>query len=298
LSTERLHKKKKKLGKFPSFSIVFCSSLALIVIGVFGLLIIHMQQLGELIKQNVEIHVYLAKYMTEADRVKVGKMLASKAYVHEIEGVPQVRFISKDQAAKEFAKKTGEDFVGFLGDNPLRDAYVIRIRPELFNEASLKKIKLDIEAMPGIFEVEYVESLVYLINDNIAKIGLILIGVALLLWVIVILVIHHTIKLALFSQRFLIRSMQLVGATARFIRTPFLWRSIWYGFLSGLVSVGLLIALLEYGYTEIEGLVTLRNDKYILILMGSVVVMSMLINWLSTFVAIRKYMRLSLDELY
>jgi cell division transport system permease protein len=298
LSPEKIYRKKKKLGRFPSVSILFSSSLALFAVGVFGLLLIHAHKLGDLIKQNIEVHVYLSRYIAEADKMKINTTLATKPYINTTNGSPDIKFISKEQAAKEFSKATGEDFVNFLGDNPLRDVYVIRVKPTYFNDKELRKIKLDISGMAGVFEVEYIENLVTNINDNIAKISLILLGVAILLILIVILIINNTIKLALFSQRFLIRSMQLVGAKSSFIRRPFLGRSILYGFLSGIISSGLLFILLEYVYSEVEGLFLLSDQEHILILVGIIILLGGLLNFMSTFGAIRKYMRLSLDELY
>ena len=252
-------RKKKKLGSYPYISVVFSISLALFVIGLFGLLVLHANRLTRIIQENIEIQVYLNRTISENDRIKVQKILANKDYIADINGQPQIRFISKEQAAKEFVDKTGENFVQFLGENPLRDAYVIKIKPELYEGKELQKIKLDIERIGGVFEVTYVESLINSINRNIAKISVILVGFAALLVIIVAILINNTIRLALFSQRFLIRSMQLVGATRRFIQKPFLIRSLIHGILGGIFASILLMLILNYANQQIEDLSQLQD---------------------------------------
>lgn len=272
--------------------------MALFVIGVFGVLILHGQRLTELIKQNLEVNIYLTRDAGENEKIKINKTLLSKDYLLFVENEPQIAFISKDEAAKNFIKETGEDFQKFLGENPLRDSYTIKIKSELYSHKQLEDIKKDIENITGVYEVNYQESLISSINENLAKISLILIGLATLLILIVIILINNTIKLALFSQRMLIRSMQLVGATGSFIRRPFLFRSLFHGFVAGLLASGLIIVLLQYTYERIEGLNALLEMNKLFAFLGFVVIMGMLISYFSTFYSIRKYLQLSLDELY
>src|SRR5699024_10257158 len=122
------YKKKKKLGSYPYVSVVFSITLALFVIGLFGLLLLHANQLKELVRENVEVQVYLNKYITENQRIKINKTLASKDYVLVKDGTPQISYISKEEAAQQFIKETGEDFTNFLGENPLRDAFTVKIK--------------------------------------------------------------------------------------------------------------------------------------------------------------------------
>lgn len=302
LETQNLEKdnriKKKKLGSYPYVSVVFSITMALFVIGVFGVLILHGKRLTELIKQNLEINIYLNKEVTENEKIKINKTLLAKDYLLFIENEPQIVYISKDDAAKKFIKDTGEDFQKLLGENPLRDSYTIKIKPELSSHEQLEAIKKDIEQITGVYEINYQETIISSINENLAKISLILIGLATLLVLIVIILINNTIKLALFSQRMLIRSMQLVGATSSFIRRPFLFRSILHGLMAGLLSSGLIIILLQYSYERIEGLRNLLEIEKLFAFLGFVIIMGMVISYLSTFYSIRKYLRLSLDELY
>ncbi|MBB6611923.1 ABC transporter permease [Pontibacter sp. Tf4] len=291
--------KKKKLGNYPHTMVVFSISLALFVIGLFGLLLIHAHKLSEQVKESIEMQLYLDKNLTGVQLANIRKKLAAKEYVAIKADTAQVRFISKEKGAEAFIGKTGEDFTSFLGENPLRDAYAINIKAESTTPAQMKGIKNDLEGIEGVFEVQYVEvGFIESINNNIQKISMILLGFAAILVLVVIILINNTIKLALYSQRFLIRSMQLVGATGFFIQRPFLNRAAWQGVMSGIIASGLLFALMQYAYTQIEELKELRNDEQTYILMGSLLVIGCIIGFLSSYRAVRKYLRLSLDELY
>jgi len=291
-------KKKKKLGHYPYLSVVFSITLALFVIGLFGLLTLHTNKLTNLIKENVEVQIYLNKFTSESEKIKINKTLSAKEYTYFKDDQPQIIFVSKEEAAKQFTEKTGEDPLSFLGENPLLDAFVIKIKPEFQDSQNLNRIKAEIETMNGVFEVSYLESLVTSINENMATLGLILAAFSAILLATVAILINNTIKLALFSQRFLIRSMQLVGAKSSFIRKPFLYRSIFHGIISGMIASGLLIMLLRYAYYYIEDLQLLRDDEKLTILFGGLVLFGAIIGLTSTFRAISKYLKMSLDELY
>ena len=292
------HIKKKKLGSYPHLMVVFSISLALFVIGLFGLLLIHAGKLSEKVKESIEMQVYLDRNLTEAQLTRLQKTFAAKDYVAYKGDTAQVRFISKEEGAKAFLDETGEDFMEFLGDNPLRDAYALRIDADHSSSPELKSIKLDLEDTEGVYEVQYVESLIESINSNIEKISIVLLGFAAILILVVIILINNTVKLALFSQRFLIRSMQLVGATSFFIQRPFLNRAAFQGMISGVVASVLLFALMQYAYHEVEELKLLRNDEQTYLLMGALVLIGIIIGFMSSYRAVRKYLGLSLDELY
>lgn len=291
--------KKKKLGNYPHTMVVFSISLALFVIGLFGLLLIHAAKLSEQVKESIEMSLYLDRNLTGVQLANIQKKLAAKEYVAAKGDTAQVRFVSKEEGAKQFMETTGEDFMSFLGENPLRDAYVINLDADNTTPAQMKGIKNDLEGIDGVFEVQYVEQgFIESINTNIQKISIILLGFAVILILVVIILINNTIKLALYSQRFLIRSMQLVGATGFFIQRPFLNRAAWQGVMSGIIASLLLFGLMQYAYTEIEELKELRNDEQTYILMGALIVIGSIIGFLSSYRAVRKYLRLSLDELY
>lgn len=298
VSEEIKYRKKKKLGSFPSLSVLFSISLALFVIGLFSLILFMAGKLVALVRQNIEVQVFLDKNITENDIIRVRNVLSNASYVSKAGNQPEIKFISKEEAADMFAKQTGEDFRQFLDENPLRDTYIIHLVPGYQSVDSLTIIKKQLEAVPGISEVSYSESLIDSINRNIAKISAILLGAAALLLLIVVILINNTIKLAMFSQRFLIRSMQLVGARSAFIQWPFLRRAIGHGMTGGIIASACLFFLLHYVSGKIQGLGELNDVNELLIIFGSLIILGMVIAFFSTLRAIRKYLNMTLDELY
>jgi cell division transport system permease protein len=291
--------KKKRLGAYPYISVVFSISLALFMIGALGMLAIHSKKLTSVIKENVEVQVFLKKSVTDEQQIRIQKVLEGFDFVAKDEnGAPKISFISKEEGARLFIEETGEDFVSFLGENPLRDEYIINISEAYQTEEKMAELAATLQKVNGVFEVEYVENLVRTINRNVAKISMVLGGFALILVLVVIVLINNTIKLALFSQRFLIRSMQLVGATKAFVRKPFLLRSVFHGLLGGLIASSLLFILAEYAYTKVEELALLKDTELMLALVGILIMLGALIGFFSSLRSVNKYLKLSLDELY
>lgn len=290
--------KRKTLGSYPYLSVLFSTTMALLVIGIFGVLLIFANKLSTLIKENIELHVYLNQDLTRNDEQVILKRFYFQDYVAVKNNVRQVFYIPKDSAAARFTRETGEEFVQFLGSNPLRNAYRIRIHFDFSDKMLLRRIKSEIEQIPGIYEVSYTESLVESINSNINKISLILLGFAILLILIIYVLINSSIKLALYSQRFLIRSMQLVGANGWFIQGPFLIRALLHGLLSGFLASLLLVVVLQYAYSQIPELQILENIEQILILDAGLIIFGGLIGFVCSFIAVNKYIKMSLNELY
>jgi len=290
--------RKKKLGSYPTLLVVFSITLALTVIGLFGLLLLHAHKLSEKVRENLEVQVYLERNLPETELLRLRQDLESKPYVAERGGRPQVRFVSKDQGARELLAKTGEDFSTFLDDNPLRDTYVLNIRPEYTDTTQLRLLSRSLSTQRGVFEVEYPKDLFVSINQNLTRVSLLLLGFAAVLVVVVVILINNTIKLAMFSQRLLIRSMQLVGATRFFIQRPFLRRATWQGLVSGILAALLLVAVLQYAYLEVTPLRLLRDDYLIGSLLLAVVGLGTVIGFFSSYWAVNKYLNVSLDELY
>ncbi|GAB3312577.1 cell division protein FtsX [Hymenobacter humi] len=290
--------RKKKLGSYPTLLVVFSITLALVVIGLFGLLLLHAQKLSEVVRENLEVQVYLDRDLPETELLRLQQDLGQQPFVAEKAGRPQIRFVSKEEGARQLLQSTGEDFRQFLGDNPLRDAYVLKIKPEYTDTMHLRQLERSIATQRGVFEVQYPQDLFTSINNNLTRVSLVLLGFAAVLVLVVVILINNTIKLALFSQRFLIRSMQLVGATRLFIQQPFLRRATWQGLASGLLAALLLVALLQYAYLEVEPLRLLRDDFRLAILLLSVIALGVIIGFLSSVRAVHKYLNMSLDDLY
>lgn len=289
--------RKKKLGGYPAVGVVVSTTLALFVIGLFGLLLIYSQQMERLVRENVRMQVYLKSNVTETQRLQVENKLLSMDFVNPDVG-RGVTFVSKDEAAEKMIKDTGEDFKEFLGENPLKDAFMVSIDPAYHSKEQMEKIKKEIQGMTGVFEVAYIEGLIESINKNVTNIGLVLIGLVCLLLLTVVLLINNTLRLALFSQRFLIRSMQLVGAKSGFIQRPFLVRSIGYGVLSGVLASAALFTATHYAGRAIADLSELYDQNKMMMLTGTLLLLGAFVALVSTFFSIRRYLRMSLDELY
>lgn len=289
----------KKLGSTPNLMVIISLTIALFLIGLCGLLTLNARKLAELVKQNVEIQVYLDNDLTTDNLDSIYKLISKKVFVLRNENSPQINFISKEVAAKQFIQESGEDYRKLLGNNnPLHNLYSVKIREEFFNEVKLKEIKKELETILGVHEAAYVENFVDEVNRNISKIYLILSVFVVLLLVIIIILVNNTIKLSLYSQRFLIRSMQLVGATNAFIRRPFVVKGALQGLISSLVACSLLIILQQLAVQQIEGLGILQETSKFIILLLFILIIGTLIGVLSTFQSVERYLKLSLDELY
>jgi cell division transport system permease protein len=290
---------KKKLGGYPAVGVVVSTTLALFVVGLFGLLLIYSQQLEQQVRENIKLQVYLKSNLTQNQRLQIENKLLSQDYTYKEKGKSKaIMFVSKDEAAKKFIAETGEDFTNFIGENPLKDAYLVSIDPAFHSKEKIEKIKSDIQKMNGVFQVFYVEGLIEAVNQNVVKISLLLTGIILILLITVALLINNTLRLALFSQRFLIRSMQLVGAKNWFIQRPFLLRAAGYGLISGIVASSILWLLSDYAQEKISDLILLHDKNQFLFLLGILLVLGIIVAVVSTYFSIRKYLKMSLDELY
>jgi cell division transport system permease protein len=288
---------KKKLGGYPAVGVVISVALALFVVGLFGLLILYSQQLEKQVRQNIRMQVYLRSNLTENQRLQIENKLLSQEFTSKEKDNP-VSYVSKEEAAKKFIAETGEDFTKFIGDNPLKDAYLVSIDPAFHSRLQLEKIKADLQKMNGVFQVFYVEGLIESVNENVMKIGIFLGGLMLILLITVVLLINNTLRLALFSQRFLIRSMQLVGAKNWFIQRPFILRAAGYGLLAGLIASALMWILSDYARKKIADLNLLHQPNQFVTLLGILLLLGIVVAVVSTYFSIRKYLKMSLDQLY
>ena len=289
---------KKRVGAYPGGMILFSLTLALFLVGFCGLLAIQSKKLVTHIRENYEIRAFLAKGLSANKQETVHRTIAERPYVLKTDGKAQVSLVTKDEAAKEFIAETKEDFSKFLGENPLHDSYRIKLNEGYFEESKLQEVKQDLEQINGVFEVVYQENLVDNINQNITKIYAVMSAFALILLIIIVVLMNNTIRLALHSQRMLIRSMQLVGATNGFITRPFLGRGMWQGFLAGVIADGLLLAALQIAIHNLPEIGMFQDMEKLVFLMAGIVGLGVLIGFLSTFQAVNRYLGLTLDELY
>ena len=297
-SAKKLYRNKKKLGSYPYLTVMFSITLSMIVIGLLGLILSHAQKLSFLVKESIEVNVFIKNETNDSSKTVLLNTLSRRSYVLSKNNQPQIIYISKEDARKKFSETYGEDFTSVLDENPLFSSYSVKIRPEYSDSLNMKKISDQISEMEGVKEVYYQEALINRINKNIKTVSAVLAVFGFILLFASVLLINNTIKLALYSQRFLIRSMQLVGATRWFIQGPFLLRSLVQGMISGVIASVLLFVLMDFAYGELKELNELRQDNLVYLIYASLVVVGSLIGFLSSYRAVSTYLKMSLDELY
>jgi cell division transport system permease protein len=287
--------RKKKLGGYPAVGVVFSITLALFALGLFGTLMIYSREFGKMVRDNLNVKVYLKSTLTETQRGQLEKTLLGKEYVPQ--GETALKYISKEEAEKDLVAQIG-DYKEILGENPLKDAFIVGIKPEFQDTTNLKKIKADLETVNGILEATYEKHLFDAVNKNFFNISIVLIVIATIMLVITFLLVSNTLRIALFSQRFLIRSMQLVGAKRWFIQRPFLFRAAGYGLLAGALTSALLWTLSDYSQKRLPDIMLVHNQQHFLLLLASLLGVGMVVAVISTFFSIHRYLKMSLDELY
>ncbi|MFO7828598.1 MAG: permease-like cell division protein FtsX [Bacteroidales bacterium] len=267
-------------------------TLVLFMLGVLGLLILNAKRLSDYVKENIGFSIILKENVKEVDVILLQKSLDAAAYVKS------TQYITKEQAAKELQEDLGENFIEFLGYNPLLASIEVHLYADYANPDSIRVIENDFQQFEQIKEVFYQKSLVSLVNENIRKISLIILVFSSLLFLIAIALINNTIRLSVYSKRFIINTMQLVGATRGFIRRPFLYRSAWQGVVAALLAVGLLVGVLYLAQKEFKEIVSFQDVEIIGSLFLGVLIIGIIINWISTFFAVTKYLRMNVDKLY
>ncbi|MFH1118367.1 MAG: permease-like cell division protein FtsX [Bacteroidota bacterium] len=267
-------------------------SLVLFMLGLLGLIVLHAQKLSNYVKENIGFSVIIREDVREAGILEFQKKLDLESWIKSTE------YITREQAAENLTKDLGEDFVDFLGYNPLLASIDIRLNAEYANNDSLKVLEKQLLANPVVKEVFYHKSLVEMVNQNIRRISIIILAFTAVLLLISIALINNTIRLSVYSKRFIIKSMQLVGATQRFIRRPFILRSLLHGFISALFAILLLGLVLYFSRKALPELVDLQDIDMFLSLFGIVTALGLFITGISTFVAVHKYLRISNDKLY
>jgi cell division transport system permease protein len=271
---------------------VISISLVLFLIGIVGLLIINGRNISNKVRENIGFNVILKENVKEADIYQLQKVLDSKHYILSTE------YITKAEAALETEQLIGDDFVEFLGYNPLPPSIKVRLQASYTKPDSVMFIEQELLNYEPVSEVVYKKSLLYAINENIRKISIVILSFSLLLLLVAVTLINNTIRLSIYSKRFIINTMQLVGATSGFIRKPFLLRSALNGFIGSVIAMGLLCGIIYVTEEELEGLISFNDLELIALLSLSILAVSIVINWISTFFAVNKYLNIQTDKLY
>lgn len=269
-------------------------ALVLFLLGVFALLMMHAQKLSNHLKENIGFEVVMNSNVKEAKILQLQK---------ELDAMPAVKsteYITKEEAIRRLSDDLGEDFLQWLGneENPLLPSIDVRFNADWANNDSIQVIQTQLLKNTDIKEIYYQKSLVGVINQNVNRIGIALMAASLILLIIAITLIRNTIRLSVYSKRFLVRSMQLVGATPAYIRRPFIRSGVLQGFFGALIADALL-ALLIYGLDQRLPELTLVQDYKIIIgIFVGIIGLGILLGGLSTRLALRKYLHADVDRLY
>ena len=294
---ERKKIAKKTFGNFPFVSVIFSVTLSLLLLGLFSFFLLSSLNVKSYLENNTEVNIYLNKKISPSQIEQIKRTLYTKEYsLTNTEST--LNYVSSEEAAKTFQSEIGEDFINFLGNNPLRDLIILKINSDYFDFEKLSIIESDILKIPGVYQVEYSKELIDNINKNVANISFVFIGLFLILLIISVILINNTLRIALFSQRFLIRSMQLVGATANYILRPFIFRGMIYGLIAGIISSGLLYVIIDIADRRISNLQLVISLEQLGVIFVSLIFTGIIMVILSTYSAVSKYLNSTLDELY
>jgi len=274
------------------FSVVISISLVLFLLGLLGLLVLNTKKVADHFKEQIALTIYLKDTAKDVEIEQLKKSLALAEYTKTS------NFISKEEAAEEHSKEIGEDFMEFLGYNPLQNSIDVYMKADYVSPEQIDTIATDLRSKNFVDEVVYDKPLIALLNDNVKKITFWVLVVSGIFTFIAVLLINSSIRLAVYSKRFIIKTMQMVGATKSFIRSPFIWQSVKLGFIGAILAlIGMAIVLyyLNNSFPELE----LLSDIGILAgLFFGIFFMGILISWLSTFFATSRFLNLKTDELY
>ena len=276
-----------------NISTVVGITLVLTTVGLMAMLFLLARSIGNEFKDGLMVQVMLDDGLKDADAQLIRKELDVKHYTRTVE------YISKEEALRMETERLGEDFMNILDEIPFPASFDVRVLPEYTHPDSVEWIAGEMQAMQGVDQVIYHAEKFGKVNENMGKISLGLGILMVLLLFIAVALINNTIRLSVFARRFIIKSMQLVGATNSFIRGPFIRQMVWLGVVSACIAVGLISGLLyalRHDFPEVPEL--LLADQSFLILVGLIVLMGILISWLSTYLAVSRFIRRSQDRLY
>ena len=272
-----------------SASVVISLSLVLFIVGLLGLILINAQRLTDYVKENIGFTIMLKDGITEIQTSTFQKKLEVENFTKS------VNFISKEQATQELKTDLGEDFVEFLGYSPLLSSIDVKLNADYANTDSLQQITAELMVDPVVFEAYYQKDLVDKLNSNVKQLSFFLLVFCILLFFIAFVLINNTIRLSVYSKRFLIRTMRLVGATDSFIQKPFLMKGLYQGFYSSIFAVFMMIGALQLVQQDALNIDDLKIIGIVFIL---IFLSGLILSLFSTFFAVKKYLQLNENELY
>lgn len=282
----------RKKTKSVYISTVISIALVLLMTGLLGLILVHAKNLSKYVKENIVLNVIVNDNVNEGDVLSLQKEVEKDPFVLRTE------YVSKELAAKNLKEDLGEDFVNYLGHNPLLPSIDIYLKEQYANSDSIQPFIQKVSKSSSVKEVVFQESLIDMVNKNIRIISIVVLAFTVILLVIAVALINNTIRLAIYSQRFLIKSMQLIGATKGFIRKPYIMYGIIHGLIGSLIAILLLLFTLQFAQKQIPELVFLRNWYEFGAIFAIVIILGILISGLSTYFAVTKYLKAKSHSLY
>ena len=267
-------------------------AMVLFLLSLLGLLILNARRIGDFVKENIGFSVILKDNVREADRVQLLK------YFHANPAIKGTTYVSAEQAADELQKELGENFVEFLGVNPLKPSVDIKFHAAYANPDSITKLEKEFLAYPQVEEVYYQESMVNLVNDNLRKISVVILAFSLLLLIISLALFNNTIRLLVYSKRFIIKTMQLVGANRKYILRPFILRGILNGLFGSALAIVLFLAVLYITRRQMPEVLQFTDSGTIAMLVLMILVADFILAGVTTILAVNKYMGIDRDNLY
>ncbi len=284
------YQKRKLISSY--FSVVLSIALVLFLLGLLGMLVLNAKKVSDHFKEQVVVTIYLKDSAKDVEMKQLEKSLALADYVKSTE------YVSKEQAAAAMKAENGEDFMDFLGYNPLQNSIDVHLKADYVTSEHLEEISNEALTKNYVDEVRYDNDLVTLMNNNVKKISFWVLVLSALFTLIAVLLINSSIRLAVYAKRFTIKTMQMVGATKQFIRKPFVWKSVQLGIIGGIIAlIGMAIVLFYLNKTFPE-LQLLNNAVLITILFVGILILGIIITWISTFIATQRFLNLKTDQLY
>ena len=279
-------------GKSAYFVPTISISLVLIVVGMLVFILLNARAISDHVKRNIGFAVIVKDNTNEVEIKRVQKILDTQPYVYTS------KYVTKEQAAKSFKKEMGEDFERILGANPLLPSIEIKLNPAYANNDSLAMIEKGLARFDIIHEVYYQKSMIESINENIRRITILFLIVGAVLVLISFTLIRNMIHLAVYSQRLLIKTMQLVGATPFFICKPFVYGSMWRGFFGALIANLVLLGAIFFVQENVGNVINIMRQDVILFMVAFVILSGVVLSFFSAWFSVRRYLRRDFNDLY
>ena len=274
------------------FSVVISISLVLFLLGLLGLLVLNSKKVADYFKEQIAITVFLKDSAKEVEITQLKQSLALAEYTKSAE------FVSKDDAAKDHQETLGENFIEYLGENPLQNSIDVYILADYVTPEKMEEITSELKSKGFVDDVIYDKPLIAQLTENVKRISFWILVISGIFTFIAVLLINSSIRLSIYAKRFTIKTMQMVGATKKFIRQPFVWKSVRLGIIGAIVAMIGMGVVLYYLNQSFPQLGLLSDPVLLTVLFAFIFLMGVLITWISTFIATQRFLNLRTDDLY